>query len=169
MGQNATFTVDAYPNRVFHGVVTAVRQAPINVQNVVTYDVVIGVSNDDLKLFPGMTATVKILVDHRDNALKIPSAALRYRPFSSATAVSTNRKTRGASASQTVWTLGVDGQPQPIEVQLGISDGSWTEVRSGNLQEGEPVIVGAASRGQASATSPASPLGGGPSRRGPGF
>ena len=77
--------------------VTAVRQAPINVQNVVTYDVVIGVSNDDLKLFPGMTANVKILVDHRDNALKIPNAALRYRPAASA-AGPTNRKTRGAAS-----------------------------------------------------------------------
>ena len=168
VGQRATFTVDAYPNRVFRGAVTAVRQAPINVQNVVTYDVVIGVSNDDLKLFPGMTANVKILVDHRDNALKIPNAALRYRPAASA-AGPTNRKTRGAAASQTVWTLGADGKPQPVEVQLGISDGTWTEVRSGNLQEGERVILGASSQGTVSAQATASPFGGGASRHGPGF
>jgi HlyD family secretion protein len=169
MGQNATFTVDAYPNRVFHGAVTAVRQAPINVQNVVTYDVVIGVSNNDLKLFPGMTANVKILVDHRDNALKIPNAALRYRPAASAAAVKTNGKARGAAAPQTVWTLGADGKPQPVEVQLGISDGTWTEVRSGDLQEGQAVIIGAPSQGQSSASGAASPFGGGASRRGPGF
>jgi HlyD family secretion protein len=171
VGQRATFTVDAYPNRVFRGAVTAVRQAPINVQNVVTYDVVIGVSNDDLKLFPGMTANVKILVDHRDNALKIPNAALRYRPAASAAAntANINRKARGAAASQTVWTLGANGKPQPVEVQLGISDGTWTEVRSGNLQEGEPVILGASSQGTVSAQATASPFGGGASRRGPGF
>jgi HlyD family secretion protein len=168
VGQRATFTVDAYPNRVFHGAVTAVRQAPINVQNVVTYDVVIGVSNDDLKLFPGMTANVKILVDHRDNALKIPNAAFRYRPVAGV-AANTNQKTRGVAASQTVWTLGADGKPQPVEVQLGISDGTWTEVRSGNLPEGEPVILGASSQGTASAPTAASPFGGGASRRGPGF
>jgi HlyD family secretion protein len=171
VGQHATFTVDAYPNRVFRGAVTAVRQAPINVQNVVTYDVVIGVSNDDLKLFPGMTANVKILADHRDNALKIPNAALRYRPAASTAAktANTNRKTRGAAASQTVWTLGANGKPQPVEVQLGISDGTWTEVRSGNLQEGESVILGASSQGAASTSATASPFGGGASRRGPGF
>ena len=171
VGQRATFTVDAYPNRVFRGAVTAVRQAPINVQNVVTYDVVIGVSNDDLKLFPGMTANVKILIDQRDNALKIPNAALRYRPAANATGntTNTNRKTRGAAASQTVWTLDADGKPKPVEVQLGISDGTWTEVRSGNLQEGNRVILGASSQGQASAATAASPFGGGASRRGPGF
>jgi len=174
VGQRATFTVDAYPNRVFRGAVTAVRQAPINVQNVVTYDVVIGVSNDDLKLFPGMTANVKILVDHRDNSLKIPNAALRYRPAATAAASTgnTNRRTRGAAASQTVWTLDADGKPQPVEVQLGISDGTWTEVRSGNLQEGERVILGASSQGAASkgqGSAAASPFGGGASRRGPGF
>jgi HlyD family secretion protein len=171
VGQRATFTVDAYPNRVFRGAVTAVRQAPINVQNVVTYDVVIGVSNDDLKLFPGMTANVKILVDHRDNALKIPNAALRYRPAASTAAktANTNRKARGASASQTIWTLGANGKPQPVEVQLGISDGTWTEVRSGNLQEGESVILGASSQSAPSTSATASPFGGGASRRGPGF
>ena len=58
--------MDAYPGQVFHGTVTSIRKAPINVQNVVTYDVVIGVANPDLKLFPGMTANVKILIDRRD-------------------------------------------------------------------------------------------------------
>ncbi len=168
VGQNATFTVDAYPSRVFRGAVMAVRQAPINVQNVVTYDVVVGVSNDDLKLFPGMTANVKILVDHRDNALTIPNAALRYQPAAGG-AASKNRKTRAAATSTTVWTLGADGKPQPVDVQLGISDGTRTEVRSGNLHEGEPVILGVAGQSQGSATGAASPFGGGASRRGPGF
>jgi HlyD family secretion protein len=158
VGQQATFTVDAYPSRVFRGAVTSVRQAPINVQNVVTYDVVIGVSNDDLKLFPGMTANVKILVDHRANVLKVPNAALRYKPGDAVT-----RRTAGA---QTVWVPGSDGKPQPLPVQLGISDGTWTEVRSGDLKEGQPVIAGALTKDQALAA----PFGGGSSpRRGPAF
>ena len=84
VGQPADFTVDAYPGQVFHGTVTSIRKAPINVQNVITYDVVIGVSNPDLKLFPGMTANVKILVDQRTNVLKVPNAALRYHPADAA-------------------------------------------------------------------------------------
>jgi HlyD family secretion protein len=80
VGQEATFTVDAYPSQKFHGSVVEIRQAPINVQNVVTYDVVVAVSNPDLKLFPGMTANVNVVVDHRDDVLRVPNAALRFRP-----------------------------------------------------------------------------------------
>ena len=174
VGQNATFTVDAYPRRVFRGMVTAIRKAPINTQNVITYDVVIAVGNDDLKLFPGMTANVKILVDHRDNVLKVANAALRFRPESAAPAASSNetsRSRRGAGAAQAVWTLGADKKPQPVSVQLGITDGTWTEVKSGGLEQGDPVIVGALTKEEAK-TSAASPFGGGSSsgrKRGPGF
>ena len=80
VGQNVDFSVDAYPNRRFHGEVVQVRYNPVTVQNVVTYDTVIGVSNPDLKLMPGMTANVSIIIAERDNALKIPNAALRFRP-----------------------------------------------------------------------------------------
>src|SRR5690242_11771004 len=93
VGQDATFTVDAYPGYMFHGKVTEVRKAPINVQNVITYDSVIAVSNPDLKLFPGMTANVKVLVDHRSAALKVPNAALRFKPAAAA-----SRKTAGTGA-----------------------------------------------------------------------
>jgi HlyD family secretion protein len=79
VGQDASFTVDAYPGQVFRGEVFQIRQAPINVQNVITYDVVIRVDNPDLKLFPGMTANVRILADRAENALRLPSAALRVR------------------------------------------------------------------------------------------
>ena len=79
-GQNVDFTVDAFPERTFHGEVVQVRNAPITVQNVVTYDTVIGVNNSDLKLKPGMTANVSIVAAQRDNALKISNAALRFRP-----------------------------------------------------------------------------------------
>src|SRR5207302_6969599 len=78
--QQIDFSVDAFPARTFHGKVVQVRNAPITVQNVVTYDTVIGVSNPDLKLKPGMTANVSILIAHRDNVLQIKNAALRYRP-----------------------------------------------------------------------------------------
>src|SRR3954469_10622749 len=79
VGQNVDFTVDAFPNRTFRGKVVQVRNAPIIVQNVVTYDTVIGVNNDDLKLKPGMTANVSILIAHRDDVLTISNAALRFR------------------------------------------------------------------------------------------
>ena len=69
--------MDAYPGRVFKGVVTSIRKAPINVANVITYDAVIGVSNEDLALFPGMTANVKIVVSQRKDVLRVPNAALR--------------------------------------------------------------------------------------------
>ena len=79
-GQKVDFTVDAFPKRTFHGEVVQVRNAPITVQNVVTYDTVIGVNNSDLKLKPGMTANVSIVGAQRDNALKVSNAALRFRP-----------------------------------------------------------------------------------------
>jgi HlyD family secretion protein len=84
-GQNVDFTVDAFPNRTFHGQVMQVRNAPLTVQNVVTYDTVIAVNNADLKLKPGMTANVSIIVAERGEALRIPNAALRYRPPEPAT------------------------------------------------------------------------------------
>src|SRR2546421_6824238 len=80
MGQGVDFTVDAFPMRTFHGKVVQVRNAPITVQNVVTYDTVIGVGNPDLKLKPGMTANVSIIIAHKDNVLQMKNAALRYRP-----------------------------------------------------------------------------------------
>lgn len=76
-GQNVDFTVDAYPDRTFYGAVTQVRNSPTTVNNVVTYDCVIGVTNADYKLKPGMTANVSVIVDHRDDALLIPNGALR--------------------------------------------------------------------------------------------
>src|SRR6266480_5899863 len=79
VNQNVDFSVDAFPSRTFHGKVLQVRNAPITVQNVVTYDTVIGVNNADLKLKPGMTANVSIVAAHRDEALKIPNSALRFR------------------------------------------------------------------------------------------
>src|SRR5262249_14451119 len=80
VGQDVDFTVDAFPTRTFHGKVVQVRNAPITVQNVVTYDTVIGVDNKDLKLKPGMTANVSVIIAHKDNVLQLKNAALRFRP-----------------------------------------------------------------------------------------
>ncbi len=79
-GQTVTFTVDAYPDQTFQGVVTQVRMNPVTVQNVVTYTVIIAVDNPDLKLRPGMTATASILVDKRENVLRVPTLAIRFQP-----------------------------------------------------------------------------------------
>src|SRR6185295_9134863 len=81
--QTVDFTVDAFPMRTFHGKVVQVRNAPITVENVVTYDTVIGVGNPDLKLKPGMTANVSIIIEHKDDVLQVKNAALRYRPADS--------------------------------------------------------------------------------------
>jgi HlyD family secretion protein len=80
VGQDASFTVDAYPGQTFHGTVQQIRHSPTNVQNVITYVVVIDVDNPDMKLFPGMTANTRLVTDHLASAIKIPSAALRFRP-----------------------------------------------------------------------------------------
>jgi HlyD family secretion protein len=248
-GQEATFTVDAFPNFTFHGKVSDIRNAPLTVQNVVTYDVVILVKNPQLKLRPGMTANASILVAHRDHALKIPNAVLRFRPeFArkeappaagssppsppgpSASSVSPGQvlerlkkelkltaeqqtnisrilkdaqaqiqaagkaggpdearakakelrtgnrikirsilmeeqkkrydameqrsdTTQGPAAVYKVWTPVAAGRPVPVEITTGISDGSFTEVVSGGLKEGQEVIVEAVGGNNKSGTS----------------
>src|SRR5436189_6465025 len=101
VGQDVDFTVDAFPMRTFHGKVVQVRNAPITVQNVVTYDTVIGVSNPDLKLKPGMTANVSIIVAHKDNVFQIKNAALRYRPAEAPAEMNLAKVASGGSTSRT--------------------------------------------------------------------
>src|SRR5437870_4074928 len=133
VGQKVDFTVDAFPRRTFHGRVVQVRNAPVTVQNVVTYDTVIGVNNADLKLKPGMTANVSIVGAHRDNVLKISNAALRFRP-PEATAAVGQRAHRGrateALTERTVYAPD-GGRPRPLQIRVGISDGISTEVLDG--------------------------------------
>jgi HlyD family secretion protein len=170
LGQPVTFTVDAYPTAPFHGSVTQIRQAPINVQNVITYDVVVAVPNPDLKLFPGMTANVKILTNEVDAALKIPNSALRFRPPEAILKTQNSGSVRAAgkrqqdSAGATIWVMD-QGKPKPVRVKLGITDGAYTAVESRNLHEGEPVILSAANTGN----KPAQMGGGGRGGRGPSF
>ncbi len=170
VNQPATFTVDAYPGQVFTGNVTSIRKAPINVQNVITYDAVIGVSNPDLKLFPGMTANVKILVNQRLNVLRVSNAALRYHPASETAAAAGGTGARkGAAPEKAVWILDADNKPQRVVVTTGESDGTNTEVLTGSLKDGDRAIVAAlANAAPASGGSPGSQSGskGG---RGPGF
>jgi HlyD family secretion protein len=151
LNQPATFTVDAYPGQIFHGEVWQIRQAAINVQNVITYDVVITVSNKDLKLFPGMTANVKILVDRHANVLKVSNAALRFRPAGTQTVSGARR----AAPAPTVWLLQKNGELKSVRIQTGLTDGTFTEVTGGDLKDGMQVVIATlASNPQSSGTTP---------------
>ncbi len=152
VGQEATFTVDAYPEKTFRGKVSEIRNAPITVQNVVTYDVVIVVDNKDLKLKPGMTANVTVMIAHREGVLKIPNAALRFRPESArkesgkgGPQQKTGERAKPAEGDQgrtgRVWIVSSEGKPTPLPITLGITDGTFSEVIAGNLREGSEVIV----------------------------
>ena len=247
VGQEATFTVDSFPGRTFRGTVAQIRKAAQVVQNVVTYIGVIRTSNPELELFPGMTANVRIIVDTRENVLKVPNAALRFRPVGVGTeasgaaaavadgspddrgkdkgagkgkggqaflerltkelgltpeqrakieaiqndtrarigeiaaddpaerrrlaerlraearpriaevltpeqraryeAMAGAARTRGGTTAGRVWVLEEDRKPKPVSVRLGLSDGTATELVSGDLQEGAEVIMGIASDG----------------------
>ena len=173
VGQDVDFTVDAFPMRTFHGKVVQVRNAPITVQNVVTYDTVIGVSNPDLKLKPGMTANVSIIVAHKDNVLQIKNAALRYRPADATSGEMGSRSpapagSRGGAgrerrtSERTVYVL-PGSQPKPVQIKTGISDGVVTEVVEG-LKEGDRVVTAELSSKPAAPSAPANPFSGGPRR-----
>src|SRR2546427_5509330 len=145
----ATFSVDAFPNETFRGQVTQIRKAAQIVQNVVTYTVVVAVSNPEGKLLPGMTANVKLVVAEKPNVLKVGNASLRFRPpGEAAEVVPTSRGGggqgggRGATAGR-VWVIGPDGKPKAVAVRLGITDGPATEVGSGDLDAGQEIIAGA--------------------------
>jgi len=156
VGQTVDFTVDAFPYQTFHGNVRQVRFAASTLQNVVTYDVVITVKNPDLKLLPGMTANIAIVVAHKDDALKVPNAALRFKmPEREAQAIPApvtpppERKPPGPPGlkirqqQRRVYVMPADGgRPYPVDVKPGISDGVYTEVVEG-LKEGDMVVTGA--------------------------
>jgi len=133
----ATFTVDAFPQRVFQGIVTQRRQSPQTVQNVVTYDVVIGVDNSDLTLVPGMTASTTIIIDQRQDALRVPNQALRYVPGGLA---SVETRGAGTAARPQIFVLR-DGRPWATVVVTGLSDDNYTEIVSGDVQAGDQVII----------------------------
>jgi HlyD family secretion protein len=175
-GQSVTFRVDAYPTDVFRGVVKQVRLNPVVDQNVVTYAAIISAPNPDLKLKPGMTATVTVEVARRDDTLRVPAAALRFKPTSSVLeALGQPRSDAGKSPAKlaagqgTVWIY--DGNHiRPAVVKTGISDGQFTEIVDGTLQEGTSIATQVALPGSASprtGTATSNPLMGssGPPRR----
>ncbi|MBI1998032.1 MAG: efflux RND transporter periplasmic adaptor subunit [Deltaproteobacteria bacterium] len=169
--QEVTFTVDAFPTRRFRGKVSQVRNAPSMVQNVVTYNAVVRIDNKELLLKPGMTANVQFLVSQKEDVLSIPNMAIRFKPpeekneaqellrkeqSRTAPRPGARRTSRsgggGGGEARRLREVRIyllrDAKAQAVDVQLGISDGSKTEVISGDLKENDPVIIGMASGAQ---------------------
>jgi len=155
VGQPVEFSVDAYPEDNFRGRVSEVRNAPTTVQNVVTYDVVVKVDNPDLKLKPGMTANVSIILSDKKEILRVPNAALRFRPSEK---MGEKQKDATVRKGAAVWIL-ENGKLKRISVETGISDGNYTEILSGDLKEGSPVILEAVTNGRKNETPPIGPPG----------
>lgn len=161
-GQEATFTVDAYPDKTFPAKIVQVRSAPKTVEGVVTYETVLSVNNSDLLLRPGMTATADITVNKLENVLLVPNAALRFTPPVPEKTSKTERGLIGQlmphrphrnqqptektkRGEQRVWVLR-DKVPVAIAVTVGATDGRVTEVLSKNLEPGQEVLVGTVSK-----------------------
>lgn len=175
VGQPVTFTVDAFPKETFHGSVTQVRMNPTTVQNVVTYDTVVSFENPQMKLFPGMTAYVNVPVADASNILKVPNAALRFKPDAktlaqagTATGSTTNRGTKTGANSQrqqqgdvaTVWKIRGDKTLERVQIRPGITDHTYTEVAQvlkGDLKPGDQLATGTASANTAQRPSGGAP------------
>ena len=168
VGQSVQFTVDAYPDNTFPGSVSEIRNAPTTIQNVVTYDVVVKVANPELKLKPGMTANVSIITALEKDVLKVPNAAIRFKwqpegaesDRGSVGAAGADRAKAGgmanAAKTQGVWVL--DGKkPRRVPVTLGINDGNNTAVLSGELKEGDAVIIEATGQAKKGASQTGGP------------
>jgi HlyD family secretion protein len=152
-GLTGDFTVDAFPHRTFQGSVRQVRQAPITVQNVVTYDVVVTVANPELLLKPGMTANVTIVTASRDNVIRIPEAALRYSPKDAASLLYPALPGGRIPRQSRVWKL-VDDEPEQVAITTGLDDGDNVELLSGALAPGDVVVTDEARNTAAAATAP---------------
>ena len=175
-GMAATFTVDAYPGRLFRGTVRQVRNAPQTVQNVVTYDAVIDVNNPDLALKPGMTASATFVYAQKEDVLRVPNAALRFRPPAGMPRPQAAkgapagggprapgegeadhaRPERPGEGGRVVWVLR-NGYPEPVGIRTGISDGTSTELVEGKLAPGDLLVtdaMGPASRAGGSSGGP---------------
>jgi HlyD family secretion protein len=159
------FTVDAYPNTVYTGKVVQCRLNPNTIQNVVTYTVVIEAPNKDLKLLPGMTANLAFLIEKRSGVIRIPNSALRYTPSpsdlrpedrglleeedessagskkSSVAVVAASIGLTESSLAKRVWIF-EDGHLKPIAVKTGLSDSGFTELISGDVEEGKALVAG---------------------------
>jgi HlyD family secretion protein len=142
-GANASFTVDAFPKRTFQGHVAQVRQAPVSVQNVITYDVVITVDNPGLLLKPGMTATARIVTAQAMNVRRVPSQALRFTP---AAADKLGLAKAAQSGQQMIWVERA-GKLLSIPVAVGLDDGTFAEIKAGEVQLGDQVVTAEAVAG----------------------
>ena len=158
-GQRAIFTVDAYPERTFPAHIRQVRYGSKTLEGVVTYETILGVDNSDLSLRPGMTATADIIVKEIENAVLIPNAALRFKPASimqestsgggsiisrifprPRMAASVKERGQRDRTRQKVWTI-INGQPVPVDVKIGFTDGSMTQVIEGDITPGMELII----------------------------
>jgi len=161
LGQLAIFTVDAYPEQSFNGKVVQIRSSPVINQNVVTYVVVVNVDNRELKLKPGMTANVSVVVAQKDDVLKIPPAAFRFKPKGGERGAESAKGKPGAASApagkgvregggkpcerkgggdQVLYVL-KDGKPSAISVRTGIANSSSIELVEGGLKDGDEVII----------------------------
>jgi HlyD family secretion protein len=166
-GQQVAFQVDAYPEQVFTGSVRQVRLDPVVEQNVVSYVTVIDVPNPELKLKPGMTANVSVEIARADDALRVPNAALRFRPDPEVLQAMGRPQARGGNGQRaarpadrsrhSVWVLTEAGLRRTA-VQTGINDGTTTAITGGDLREGARVVTGVAATGTTAARSGGSPL-----------
>ena len=195
VGQVARFTVDAYPDEEFRGRISQIRLNAQVTQNVVSYPVIIEVANPNERLRPQMTANVTIDVATVENVLRIPNAALRFRPESERgqqagggtgpgferRAAQSGQSAPGLAGAarqlpggrpagarpQTIYTLGPDRQPKPAQIRTGITDGRFTQVVDGELKEGDVVITGLATARVAGPPPPGAPGQAGGGRRRP--
>ena len=190
VGQDVKFTVDAYAEQPFKGAVSQIRLAPVTVQNVVNYTVIIDVPNPELKLMPGMTATVTILVTKKENVLRVPTVALRFQPPADQIEVrkdSSNqqddsarterrrqfmqrmqegggqftRQGGGERAMVRLWVQGKNKKLTAIPIRPGIVDGTFTEILHGQIEEGQEIVVGVLTQKPTTTATPLSPVGGG--------
>ncbi|SCY16779.1 HlyD family secretion protein [Nitrosospira sp. Nl5] len=138
LGQPVSFTVDAFQEREFTGTVKQVRLNPTIQHNVVSYNVVVAVTNDDGVLLPGMTANVRFTVKHKKDVLRVPNAALRYKPPEADTNSATTAA--GQPGKRVVYRLEA-GKPIPISVKTGIADNNFTEILQGEIKEGDKLIT----------------------------
>lgn len=157
VGQSATFTVQAFPDKEFEGTVKQIRQAPITVQSVVTYDVVVAVDNPQKLLLPGMTADTHIITAEARDVLRVPLPAIRFVPADFAKRRAEFRAQRQTQGGETrerrgppgarVWVLR-DEQLTPVPVKVGLDDGTLVEISSDTLKPGDRVVVSEAHDGE---------------------
>lgn len=150
-GMDVNFTVDAFPGRDFRGTIKQIRLNPIVEQNVVTYNAVVGVENDDLSLMPGMTAYISVVVETREDALFVPTAALRFKPRENGAGSPNGSAPERPGRPEAGGKSGKDRGPKvyvvrgeqmvPVPVKTGISDGKHVEIVGGELKAGDRVAV----------------------------